>query len=147
MDIILWYLTQIFSMKAWKFWIATLVALFSYLVGWIDVAVKACWMLVFFDFVFGISLAVYSRTYSGKRMMQWLVKFILYWIAMIVGNQIDILLFHSSIEFWAKNFIILYVGITDGISIIKHLWAMWLKLPQKLTERLQWIRDDIDIKV
>jgi len=147
MEVIIGYLTQILSMKALKLWITSIVAIFSYLIWWIDVAVKACWMLVFFDFVFWISLAVYSRTYSWKRMMQWLIKFILYWVAMIVWNQIDLLLFHSSIEFWAKNFIILYVWITDGISIIKHLWVMGLKLPQRLIDRLQGIQDNIDIKI
>jgi phage-related holin len=77
--------------------------------------------------------------------MQWLVKIILYWVAMIVGNQIDLLIFHSTVEFWAKNLIILYIGINDAISILKHLSQAWMKLPQKLIDRLQGYQDSLDI--
>lgn len=145
MDIIYWYLTQILSMKVIKAGISLLIAWFSYLVWWIDIATKACMMLILADFVFWITIACYQWRYSGKRMMQWLIKFILYGVAMIVGNQIDLLIFHTSVEFWAKNIIILYIGINDGISVLKHLWQAWLKLPQKLIDRLQGFQNNLDI--
>lgn len=146
MDIVYWYLTQILSMKAIKAGVSIFIAWFSYLVWGIDIATKACMMLILADFFFWFTIACYQGRFSGKRMMQGLVKIILYWIAMIVGNQIDLLIFHSTIEFWAKNLIILYIGINDGISVLKHLWQAWLKLPQKLIDRLQWFQDNLDIE-
>lgn len=147
MEVVYFYLTQIFSMKAIKAWFSLIVATFSYLIWGIDVAVKACIMLVFLDFLLGFTIACYKGQFSWKRMMQWLIKFILYWIAMIVGNQIDLLIFHDSVDFWVKNLIVLYIGINDWISVLKHLWRTGLKLPQKLIERLQWIQDNLDIDI
>lgn len=145
LETIVFYLTQILSMKAIKGAFSLLIAWFSYMIWWIDMAVRACLYLVAIDFVLWFSLACYQWRFSGKRMMQWLIKFILYWIAIIVGNQIDLLIFHDSVPFWVKNLIVLYIGINDGISILKHLWKMGLKLPQKLIERLQGIQDSLDI--
>lgn len=146
LETVLAYWIQILSMKALKGAISVAIAWFSYLIWWIDIAVKACLLLVLIDFILGFSLACYKSRFSWKRMMQWLVKLILYGIAMIVWNQIDMLIFHTSVEFWVKNFIILYIGINDGISILKHLSVLWLNIPKKLIDRLQQFQDSLEIE-
>lgn len=144
-ETVLAYLSQILSMKALKGAISLAVASFSYLIWWIDMAVKACLFLVLIDFILWFALACHEWRFSWKRMMQGLVKFILYWIAMIVWNQIDMLIFHTSVEFWVKNFIILYIGINDWISVLKHLSKFWLNIPKKLIDRLQQFQDSLEI--
>lgn len=139
------YLTQILSLKTIKGGLSLLIAWFSYMIWWIDMAVKAFLFLVLIDFILGFTIACWQGKFSKKRMMQGLVKFILYGIAMIVGNQIDMLIFHTSVEFWAKNLIVLYIWINDGISILKHLSTLWLNIPRKLIDRLQQFQDSLDI--
>lgn len=144
MEVITFYLNQLFAAKAIKAVLAFIWMSFSYLIWGVTPAIIACVLLVVMDFILWFTLACYRGEFRMTKLRQWLMKFILYWIALIVWHLLDVLIFHSDIEFWAQNFIVLYLGITEWISVIKHLWTAWLHLPIKFIERLEWVKSKIE---
>lgn len=71
---------------------------------------------------------------------------VLYCVGVIVGNQTDILLFHKEVEYAFRNFFILYLGITESLSILKHMADFGIKVPIRIVEKLEKYRDNLDVK-
>ena len=61
---------------------------------------------------------------------------------MIVGHFTDIIVFHSTIEYGFQNLIIVYLGVNEALSVIKHLTHYGVRFPAKLIESLEKFRDN-----
>jgi len=79
-------------------------------------------------------------------MISWLHKMIIYFVWVSMAHWTDILIFHTTVEFWFQNFIIVYLGVNEALSIIKHMADLGVKMPIKLVERLESYRDNISIR-
>lgn len=144
MEIITAYLAQILSMKTIKMIASWIVMAFSFLVWEVNMALYACGVLYIADFICWISINAYYGRFSWFKLRKWIFKFILYGIAIIVGNMLDLLVVHNQVEFWAQNIIVIYLGVTEALSVLKHLASMWLHIPIKLINRLEGMRDELD---
>lgn len=146
LDSILYYLYQIIYLKGIKTFISLLILELIELIGWMDLIIHALLVLMILDFWFGFLQAYRDNKFSWERLKTGIIKFILYGIAIIVGSQTDIIAFHTTIEFGFRNFFIVYLGITESLSVIKHFSHFGLKFPSKLISALETFREwDISI--
>lgn len=144
MDIIYTYLIKIFSLKTFKTVISIIVMTLSFLTGEINLWIIACWILYITDTIFGLCIAMYRWVFDWNKLRSWIIKFILYGVAIIVGHMIDLLVLHETVEFGARNIIVIYLWVTEALSILKHMAKLWLHIPLKLINRLEGIQDELD---
>lgn len=69
----------------------------------------------------------------------------MYAVVLIAGHMADFLIFHKEMEFGFQNFFVAYIGISELISVLKHLTAMGLKIPAKIINRLEKAKDNLDV--
>ncbi len=72
------------------------------------------------------------------------MKFILYSFAIIMWNMLDLALLHDSAERLIRNTIILYLSLTEAISIIENLAIMDVPLPKTIIKYIQDKKDLFD---
>lgn len=145
-DYVFGYLHQIFVHPFIKTAFSFIFLSVQYLIWWFDLVVHALLILLILDFVMWFSVAFTEHKISRKKMMGWLVKMIVYFVGISMGHWTDILIIHQDIEFGFKNFIIVYLGVTESLSIIKHMVDLGVKMPSALISRLESYRDKLDIK-
>ncbi len=144
MEIISAYLTQIFSAKTVKIVISWGVTLASFLFWDISLPVIACAILYLADMFLGLTINAYRWTFSWIKLKRGIFKFILYGGAIIVWHMLDLIFVHTTPDFWARYVIIIYLGVTEGLSVLKHFASLGLHIPLKLINRLEGIRDNLN---
>lgn len=140
------YLHQIFTHPLIKSSVSFLVVSLEFMIWWFDVAIRALLILLILDFVIGFAVAFRDHRISGRKMMEWLYKMMVYFVWVSMAHWTDILIFHTTVEFWFQNFIIVYLWVNESLSIIKHMNDLWVKVPIKLVKRLESYRDNSLIK-
>lgn len=146
MEVIIATLTNLLSAKTIKSFFSALLLTISYLTWGFDQVAIAFFILLIIDFIFGISVAWKNHCISQKRMVKWLWKFFVYFWAIIVWNLTDIIVFHQTVEYGIKNFVIVYLWLTEALSILKHISEFGVQLPIKLIARIEGIRNNLEIK-
>lgn len=116
----------------------------SYLFWDFDLVLQAMVVAVLADFFLGFFLAIYDGTFCKEKFMAWLKKEMTFAGAIIIGNLADLLIFHSQIEWWVQNFFIVYIGVNELISSLRHLSKMWFKIPDRLIKRLEQSSETIN---
>lgn len=112
--------------------------------GWWGSTVQALWLLMVMDFVLGFSEAWIEKRISFPKLRQWVWKFTLYSLAILLGHQIDVLILHSSMEFWFKNAFVVYLWVNESLSIIRHFHKFWLPVPKSVVNKLEEIKKSLD---
>lgn len=136
MEIITAYLVQIFS--------AGVIVGLSFLFGEVNLPVIACMVLYLADMSLGMWKAIYQWRFCWIKLKKGIYKFWLYWGVIIVGHMLDFIFVHTTPEFWARYVIILYLGVTEWLSVLKHFAELGWKAPQKLINRLEGVRDNLE---
>lgn len=144
MEVITGYLVQILSMPYIKLIISAIWMTISFLIGDVNIWLIACWVLYLTDMFFGLTINAYHWTFDWHRLRKWIFKFILYSVAIIVWHMIDLIVVHRAVEFGGQNIIILYLGVTEALSVLRHLAKLWLNIPLKLIKRLEGMRDEMN---
>lgn len=96
------------------------------------------------DFVLWIWIALSKWTFDIERFMRWIYKFILFWVAIIVWNEIDnalsdfvsVIDLHSFHFFLAKFWIIWYIFVHEAISALGKLYSIGVPIPKGLIDKL-----------
>lgn len=117
-------------------WAWVVIAL-GYLFGDFDMVLQAMIVAVLSDFVLGFALAVYEGNFCKEKFLKGLKKEMTFAGAIIIGNLADLLIFHAQVEWWVQNFFIVYIGINELISSLRHLSKLGFKTPEKLIKRLE----------
>ena len=144
MEIIQAYVAQILSAKFFKVFVWGAISTISFLMWDITLPVIACMILYLSDLGLWLGINMYKGTFSWDKLRQGIYKFLLYWGVIIVGHMLDLIFVHTTPDFWARYVIILYLGVTEGLSVMKHLARLGWKAPQKLINRLEGVRDELD---
>lgn len=100
---------------------------------------------VLIDFSLGFGIAVWEGKFSKEKFLRGLKKEMTFAVALIIWNLSDLLIFHQVMEFGVQNFFIVYIGINELISSLKHLSKLWFKTPEKLIARLEAQKENIII--
>lgn len=140
------YLHQILNHPFIKGSIAMIVVFLEFMIWGFDVAIRALLVLLILDFIMWFSVAFRDHRISRKKMMSGLCKMMIYFVGVSMAHWTDILIFHTTVEFGFQNFIIVYLGVNESLSIIKHMADLGVKMPIKIVERLESYRDNISIR-
>jgi phage-related holin len=97
------------------------------------------------DFILWLLLAFWTWTFRKEKFMSGLKKEMTFVIAIILWNIADYLIFHAQVEWWFQNLFIVYIGVNELLSSLKHLARMWFKTPTKIINRLEKARDDLEV--
>jgi len=138
-------LLQILEAKTLKSFFSCVLVGFSFLVGSIDIALKAMFVAILFDFILGLGYAVYHGQFCKKKFLEWLKKEMIFCVAIILGHLADLIIFHKEVEWWLQNLFISYIGINEVLSSLRHLAKMGWKAPKKIIDRLEGYRDNLSV--
>lgn len=120
-----------------KSFLSALALCLWYLFWDFDIVFQAMVVAVLTDFILGFSLALWEWKFCKEKFMGWLKKEMTFAWAVIIGNLADLLIFHHQVEWGVQNFFIVYIGINELISSLKHLSKLGFKTPDKLLKRLE----------
>ncbi len=97
-------------------------------------AMVGLFVLVGIDLIFGAALAIKNNNFSSVRLRSGLSKFMMYPVAIMVvrlGEQQILFAFGKDINYIA-SFLILYLAITEMVSVLETLAKFGVKIPSPI---------------
>ena len=113
---------------------------FVWLVGGFDLAFKTLGIIMILDYITGVISAIYKKKVNSKIGFKGILKKSLYFIVIILATLLDKLLNQDIIRY----VVIYFFVANDGISIIENIAKCNVKLPKKLLEVLEQLKNDND---
>lgn len=111
---------------------------FIYLLGGWDIALQSLLIVIVIDYLTGIASAIYNKKLSSKIGFKGILKKFCYLLVVALSVVIDKLLGNSGL---IRNLIIYFFVANDGLSIIENMAEMNIKLPKKLIDALEQIKE------
>lgn len=109
-----------------------------YLLGGVDVALKSLIIIMIIDYITGVISAFYNKKLNSKIGLKGILKKFCYLCVVALSVVIDRLTGQAGI---VRTLVIYFFVANDGLSIIENLAEMNIKLPQKLIESLEQLKD------
>ena len=109
-----------------------------FLLGGVDVALNSLLVVMIIDYITGVASAIYNKELSSKVGYKGIIKKFTYLCVVALAVVIDNLTGQSGL---VRSLVIYFFVGNDGISIIENLAEMNIKLPQKLIDALQQIKE------
>lgn len=109
-----------------------------FLLGGVDVALNSLFVVMIIDYITGVASAIYNKQLSSKVGYKGIIKKFTYLCVVALAVVIDNLTGQSGL---VRSLVIYFFVGNDGISIIENLAEMNIKLPQKLIDALQQIKE------
>ena len=109
-----------------------------FLLGGVDVALKSLFVVMIIDYITGVASAIYNKQLSSKVGYKGIIKKFTYLCVVALAVVIDNLTGQSGL---VRSLVIYFFVGNDGISIIENLAEMNIKLPQKLIDALEQIKE------
>lgn len=117
---------------------SVILTFFIYLVGGWDIAIQSLLIVIVIDYLTGIASAIYNKKLSSKTGLKGILKKFCYLLVVALSVVIDKLLGNSGL---VRNLVIYFFVANDGLSIIENMAEMNIKLPKKLIESLEQIKE------
>lgn len=109
------------------------------LMGGEDIALRSLFIVMISDYITGLLSAIYNKRVSSKIGIKGIVKKLGYLSAVILACVLDKLTGNTNII----RMLVIYLFIAnDGISIIENLAEMNVKLPKKVKEVLDQLKEN-----
>lgn len=139
---------EMFELKVlWTF----ILTISSFLIGDVSPWIVAVFVIYAIDFLIWVSKAIYRDEFDPTRFARWFVKFIFYWTALIVWNQIDIIMSEVTgvLGTWyevtlARLMIIAYIWLHESLSLLTKLNSLGVPVPKLLVNRLKLYEEHLD---
>lgn len=104
------------------------------------------------DVLLWVWIAISRGNFKIERFMKGIYKFILFWVAISVWNQIDKVISdiintfdYANVHlFLAKFWIIGYMAIHEWISTLWKLHSIWIPIPKWLMDKLLGYKSDLN---
>ena len=109
-----------------------------YLLGGWDIAIQSLIIVMVIDYLTGIASAVYNKQLSSKIGFKGIIKKFCYLLVVALSVVIDNLTGQSGI---IRSLVIYFFVANDGLSIIENMAEMNIKLPKKLIDSLNQIKE------
>jgi len=134
---------ELFEHFAFKSGWAAFLACFGWLLGGLDIAVLALFVLYVVDFGLGLYRAWIMSALSARKARRGMAKLVLYVIVIICAHMLDVSMAQTFpfLAHYVRNTIIVFVAITEFLSVCTHLAALGLRVPEALQARLRSYRD------
>lgn len=120
-----------------------LLTTFIFLLGGIDIALISFLLMMTFDYLTGVIAGLYNRELSSKIGFKGILKKFAMIIVVAMCVIIDKLLGETGL---IRTFILYYFVANEGISIIENLAEMGIKLPEKILNALEQLKERGDNK-
>ena len=104
-----------------------------------DIALKSLVIVMVCDYITGILSAIYNKKLSSKIGAKGIAKKCGYFLAVILACVLDSLVGNTNV---LRMITIYFLVANDGISILENLGEMNLKLPKKIKEVLQQLKEN-----
>lgn len=118
--------------------ISVILTFFIYLLGGWDIALQSLIIVIVIDYITGIASAIYNKELSSKTGFKGIIKKFCYLLIVALSVVIDKLLGNSGL---VRNLVIYFFVANDGLSIIENMAEMNIKLPKKLIDALEQIKE------
>lgn len=121
-----------------KISLSTILTGFIYFIGGWDIAIQSLFTIMVIDYITGISSAFYNKKVNSKTGIKGIIKKFAYLCIVAMSVVIDNILGSSGL---IRNIIIYFFVANDGLSIVENMAEMNIKLPKKLIESLEQIKE------
>ena len=121
--------------------ISSLLTTFVFLVGEIDIALVSLLIVMTLDYITGVLSAFYNKELSSKIGFKGILKKVFYLIIIALSVRIDILMGETNL---IRTFVIYYFVANDGLSILENAGELGIKLPKRLFDSLDQLKDKGD---
>lgn len=118
--------------------ISVLLTSVIFLLGGLDVALQSLLIIIVIDYLTGIASAIYNKKLSSKVGLKGIIKKFSYLCIVALSVVIDNLTGQSGV---IRTLVIYFFVANDGLSIIENLAEMKIKLPQKLIDVLEQLKE------
>ena len=109
-----------------------------YLLGGMDIALKSLIIIIMIDYITGIASAIYNKKLSSKIGFKGIIKKFSYLCVVALSVVIDNLIGQNGV---IRTLVIYFFVANDGLSIIENMAEMDIKLPKKLIDSLEQIKE------
>lgn len=109
-----------------------------YLLGGMDIALKSLIIIIIIDYITGIASAIYNKKLSSKIGFKGIIKKFSYLCVVALSVVIDNLIGQNGV---IRTLVIYFFVANDGLSIIENMAEMDIKLPKKLIDSLEQIKE------
>ena len=118
--------------------ISVILTFFIYILGGWDIALQSLIIVICIDYITGIERAIYNKNLSSKTVLKGILKKFCYLLVVALSVVIDKLLGNSGL---IRSLVIYFFVANDGLSIVENMAEMNIKLPKKLIESLEQIKN------
>jgi len=122
--------------------LAALASMFAYLVGGWDVLAQALVLLMGLDVAGGLIQAFYEKRLNSSIMRRGLLRKTGYFAAIALAVLVDRALFQSAPAF--RTLVLSYLCVNEALSVLEHLAAIGVPLPEQLKRALEKLRHEMD---
>ena len=139
-----WTIATIFSthIKV-KSFAAICMLLVDKIIVWNELLITLIFMLYFLDLLIWIILAIRKREFEKEKFFMWVSKLLIYWIFILIWVSLDEALY-SWIIFTSSIFA--FIIVTDALSILTNLTALWYNTPVFLKNYLTSYKNNLDVQ-
>lgn len=118
--------------------VSVLLTTFIYLLGGMDIALKSLIIIMMIDYITGVASAIYNKKLSSKIGFKGIIKKFSYLCIVALSVVIDNLIGQNGV---IRTLVIYFFVANDGLSIIENMAEMDIKLPKKLIDSLEQIKE------
>lgn len=119
--------------------LSSILSFLVFLLGARDNLIISLVIIVVFDYITGVLVAIKNKKLNSKIGFYGLIKKMLYFLAVALGVTLDRLTGTNGI---CRNMIIYLFVANDSISILENLGKYGIKLPEKIKEILEQIKEE-----
>lgn len=113
-----------------------------YLLGGFDIALQSLIIVIVIDYLTGIASAIYNKELNSSVGFKGIIKKFSYLLIVALSVVIDNITGQSGL---VRTLVIYFFVANDGLSIIENMAKMNIKLPQKLVDCLEQIKEKGDV--
>ena len=118
--------------------ISALLTFTIYILGGFDIALKSLLVVIVIDYITGVASAFYNKKLSSKVGFRGIIKKFCYLCIVALSVVIDNLIGQHGV---IRTLVIYFFVANDGLSIIENMSEMGVKLPPKLKDSLEKIKE------
>lgn len=112
-----------------------------FLLGGLDIALKSLLIIMLIDYLTGVASAIFNKKLNSNIGFKGIIKKLCYLFAVAFAVVLDNLTGNHGL---IRTLVIYFLVSNDGISILENLAELGVKLPSKLLEVLEQLKDKGD---
>lgn len=133
MDGFLAVLQGLYTWSGFKAILAIFLAVLVEVIGINWLAYQVLFIMVTIDFITGFTCAAKNCNLSSRKASRTVYKLLIYILLVIAAHQLTRYAFYLE---WLEHTIVVYLGITEMLSIIENAHRLGVPIPIWITEKL-----------